>query len=443
MQNKMKKRILIILLALPLFINAQVSKGILFEKGITWAQIKEKARKENKYIFVDCYASWCVPCKKMDKIVYMNDTVGDFMNDKFISVKVQIDSTKNDTEDIKNWYAVGHSFISDYNITAFPTFLFFSPGGEIVHKEIGSRSVAEFITIAASSLDENRQNYVALRKYKEGMLDYPSMKLLAENLKEIGEEQTSLQVAKDYMHNYLDSLPFNEFVAKPNIDFISRNYKMLTSKDRVFNIYYKHSDLLDSMMKSKGWAKSFYTYIIYREEIIPALETNDKEPNWKKITKTIRKKYSRDIATKLVVLAQLKWFQHKKNWALANKAAFKQIDYNGIGSDVFALKQTYDLVTMVYKHSNNEKELTKALNVIEQIDQKLMLRKDTSIRKAIVDTYAGLLYKSGRKEEAIAMLESYLRPYQNKPITSEYVKLCKILDLMKQDKSINKVLNEN
>lgn len=43
-------------------INAQ----IVFEKG-TWEEVKEKAAKENKPIFVDAYTTWCGPCKWMAK----------------------------------------------------------------------------------------------------------------------------------------------------------------------------------------------------------------------------------------------------------------------------------------------------------------------------------------------------------------------------------------
>ncbi|MBO9572315.1 MAG: hypothetical protein J7497_08925, partial [Chitinophagaceae bacterium] len=33
--------------------------GINFEVRLTWQQIKDKAKAENKFIFVDCYATWC------------------------------------------------------------------------------------------------------------------------------------------------------------------------------------------------------------------------------------------------------------------------------------------------------------------------------------------------------------------------------------------------
>src|ERR1044072_3274365 len=112
----MKAYLFLISLA-PIFLHAQVIKenaqhtnnpttsnvtiegqGIKWTDSLTWQQIKEKAKKENKYIFVDCFTTWCRPCKKMDKDVYTNDSVGALLNEKFISVKVQMDATKADNE---------------------------------------------------------------------------------------------------------------------------------------------------------------------------------------------------------------------------------------------------------------------------------------------------------------------------------------------------------
>ncbi len=68
-------------------------QGIKFEEGLSLKQIKEKARTENKYIFIDCYTTWCKPCKAMEKDVYSDKGVGDLFNKKFISAKIQMDRT--------------------------------------------------------------------------------------------------------------------------------------------------------------------------------------------------------------------------------------------------------------------------------------------------------------------------------------------------------------
>src|SRR5689334_20421155 len=98
-------------------------KGINWVEGLTWQEVNAKARAENKYTFVDCYATWCKPCKYMDKEVYSLKKVGDSMNGHFISVKVQMDTTKSDNNSIQDWYKDAADIMKAYTITSLPTYL--------------------------------------------------------------------------------------------------------------------------------------------------------------------------------------------------------------------------------------------------------------------------------------------------------------------------------
>lgn len=51
--------------------------------------IKEKAKKENKYIFMDCYATWCGACKMMEQEVYSKSTLFCLKLKIFNSIEVQ------------------------------------------------------------------------------------------------------------------------------------------------------------------------------------------------------------------------------------------------------------------------------------------------------------------------------------------------------------------
>ena len=67
--------------------TARAQDGIQFESG-TWSQVKEKAQREKKVIFVDVYTSWCIPCKKMVKEVFVLPEVGQRFNKDFINYKI-------------------------------------------------------------------------------------------------------------------------------------------------------------------------------------------------------------------------------------------------------------------------------------------------------------------------------------------------------------------
>ena len=72
----MKKLILFVLLIVTTMMNVVAqNRNINFEQTKEWKKIIKKAKKENKLIFVDCYTSWCGPCKILSRNVFTNDAV--------------------------------------------------------------------------------------------------------------------------------------------------------------------------------------------------------------------------------------------------------------------------------------------------------------------------------------------------------------------------------
>lgn len=139
-------------------LKAQNQNGIRFETDLRWAQIKEKALKENKYIFLDGFTTWCAPCKMMAKEIFPQSSVGEFFNKNFINVAVQFDITKKDNPDVKRWYKDAAQLKKEYKINSFPTYLFFNPQGELVHSVYDASATAEvFITKAKQALDPKIQ----------------------------------------------------------------------------------------------------------------------------------------------------------------------------------------------------------------------------------------------------------------------------------------------
>ena len=263
-----------LLALIPCIAQAQ-NDGIRFEHGLSWKEIKVKAAAEHKYIFLDCYATWCGPCKWMDQNVYNIKSIGEEVNSHFISVKVQLDKSKQDSGDVQKWYDDAENIQNEYKINAFPTYLFFSPYGKLVHKDLGAKYPEDFLVLTAAALDSNRQYYTLLDKYKSGQKIYPSLACLAETTKRF-DDTTAVCMAKDYLYNYLYKAIETELFQKENIEFITYFDQLLKSDEKYFGLFYRHPKELDSAMGRTGFAQREVEHIIRREEIYSRLMQDGK-----------------------------------------------------------------------------------------------------------------------------------------------------------------------
>lgn len=126
-----------------LFLTNVVSAqdGIRFEKG-SWREILEKARSEQKLVFLDVYTEWCGPCKQMVKDIFPKKSVGDIFNSSFINFK--IDAEKGE----------GVEIAKSYGVKGYPTYLFVNGDGILFYSSMGSMSEEKFLKEAENALQE-------------------------------------------------------------------------------------------------------------------------------------------------------------------------------------------------------------------------------------------------------------------------------------------------
>jgi len=433
--NIIKKLLCLAVVCMPMMMQAQ---GIKFEEGLTWNQVLQKAKAENKYIFVDCYATWCAPCKIMDKSVYPNDTVGSFFNEKFVSVKVQMDTTKSDNDFTRQWYADASMMDSKYNITAFPSFLFFSPNGDIVHRDVGAKRPEDLITVGTDALNPNEQYYVMLEKYNRNQLDPAHMKALVYKVQYVEGDELAAKIANAYVNR----LPTDSLFTQDNIHLIYDFTK--TSKEKGFAIFRDSAKRISETDKqwTEGNCKGFVLNIIYNEEIKPYQFTKKGKPDWKKIKTNLEKygslgdeaftKFKPSIIFKTEIEPELKinsdWnyilpLIQKQN--LGKNAEFvvgSTIVYylNGVAinhtekncknlvsaatyyADSFSTFLSANALNtwawILFENSNDKEELLKASEW-----SKLSLELEPGGPKPEeLDTYANVLYKRGLMNDAIA-----------------------------------------
>jgi thioredoxin 1 len=131
----------LLIVLLPVAANAQNndSKQIIFIED-AWKEALKQAAAQNKYIFVDAYASWCGPCKMLKLTTFKNSKAAEFYNRNFINVAIDMEKGQ------------GPELAAQWRMQAYPTLIIFNPKGEPVLGTVGYIKAADLIRFGEAAL---------------------------------------------------------------------------------------------------------------------------------------------------------------------------------------------------------------------------------------------------------------------------------------------------
>ena len=216
----------IVLVGVILFSHNSYAQGIEFFKG-DYEEAFELAQKTGKLVFVDAYAVWCGPCKQMAATTFKDAKVGDFFNEQFINMKIDMEKGQ------------GLRFRQKYPVSAYPTLMFIDGDGDIVHKAKGAKKVDDIIQLAELAMRKDDRSGSYAKKYEAGNRDYDLVLDYITALNKVGKP--SLKISNDYLRS------------NPNISDEQKAaflFEAATDADsRLFDMMLKHRSTLD---KTKG-----------------------------------------------------------------------------------------------------------------------------------------------------------------------------------------------
>lgn len=350
---------------LSVFVLFILVSGIAKAKEInyynkSWAEIKARAKAENKFIFIDCYTDWCGWCKVMDKETMVDSGIIDLLNTRFIAVKMDMEKGE------------GVKMAMKYHITGFPTFMFFNADGEYVYNTFGYTKTPEFKTQLENA--QNKDKEFRAPGFSASLdVDYPEFykNLFA------GADKKKPKEGEAIAFLDLQTDLFNE-ISWAVLSRTALNQKYVTyflgNINRYRNLYGAAcvNDKLNSLINIKlqeaikDKKEASFTEAM---EMIDTYVTDDKES---------MKTYSR-----------LAYYKETGEW--------KQL---APAMDEFIAKKGFENANYINSIS---------WNMYEKCDDKALLKKACGWMKGVVgaeatyanlDTYAALLYKSGNKKEA-------------------------------------------
>jgi thioredoxin-related protein len=342
-----------------------IGQGISFEKG-SWADVTKKAKAENKYIFVDAFAEWCGPCKWMAKNVFPDTALGSYFNQNYVSYKFDMEKGE------------GKDFAKNFGVTAYPTLLFFSPDGALIHKAVGALTVEKLLEQSKNAFDPGKQVFSLKKKFESGENDPDFLYKYANSLIEANED------AKAVVDRYLKVIKKEDWA-------LAKNFEL---------IFYTHSDMKSEVYKYVAANKAVFEKVVGAEDVESFLKAalyrameSVAESHDATAYNALKEETTKIFGADAVGLnARLDWLY---NYGTADEFKFANIYFEKYCEDANMLNS---VAWECFEKETDKKKLNAAL---KWVNKSISLTKNWYN----LDTKANILKKLGKKKEAIATAE--------------------------------------
>jgi thiol-disulfide isomerase/thioredoxin len=354
----------LVALGMLLLVSRSFGQGIHFYEG-KWDSLHAEAKRQHKAIFVDCYTSWCGPCKMLASRTFPQKSVGDFYNEHFICYSMDMEKGE------------GPAIAQFFKVKFYPTMLYMSEDGALMHRSAGYLPPDRLIEQGRMALDPRNCLAGRIERFKAGERDTTFLIELAILIRNIDD-----QIQDDALSAYWIQVPDAEKTSATNWMRFKELDNSVNSPQ--FKYVASHKESFIARFGEQEYYQTIYQKAAYSMQ--HAAETQDE--NLMKNAKAVLDSSHQDDIMKFASWAELIFYKsnadYKKFHALAPAYA-----------DKYAKNSAEDLNNLAIEAATTgDKILIK--DAEKWSEQSIKIKKSY----ANMDIYAKILFKLDKKKEA-------------------------------------------
>lgn len=362
----MKKFISGLFLFSTLAVFAQ--EAIQFQE-LPFKELVAKAKKDNKIVFIDAYASWCGPCKMMERNVFTKKSVGDYYNSNFVNARFDMEKGE------------GREIAAKYGVRSYPTYLFLNGDGELVSQNFGYMEESMFLTMAQDINSPNNKKGSLKERFAKGEKD-PEFLI---NIMKLNSS-SDFDFAKKASERYFQNKKKTEEFTKDDVGLLF--FFLKSTEDKNYNVFTERKAEIIKFLPEETY-KEFDNQMKLAKVVELSVDTQNKTINSEYFMKTAEPLVGKHDAEVKLNQTKLSYYEQNANFPEYEKAALAYYR----NTEAFEPNELLKAAWIFSEHIKTQASLKKAAEWAE----KSVMRGETSENTYIL---AKLYSLTGKKDMA-------------------------------------------
>ncbi|MBW7676493.1 thioredoxin family protein [Chryseobacterium chendengshani] len=338
-------------------------------QDVPFKDLVAKAKKENKLVFIDAYASWCGPCKMMEKNVFTQKSVGDFYNKNFVNARIDMEKGE------------GREIAQKFGVRSYPTYLFLNGDGELISQNYGYMEENVFLAMAQDINSPNNKKGSLKERFAQG--EKSSDFLI--NIMKLNSS-SDFEFAKKASERYFENKKKTDEFTKEDVGFLL--YFLKSTEDFNYKTFVAKKDEIIKYLPEENY-NDFNNQLILAKVVQQSIDEKSKKINDAYFLKTAEPLVGKEAAAIKLNQTKLAYYEQNANFPEYEKAA---LDYYN-NSDAFEPNELLKAAWVFSDYVKTQASLKKAAEWAE----KSVMRGETSENTYIL---AKIYYNLGNKDLA-------------------------------------------